>query len=300
LIPFIKMHGCANDYIFLDCFTHRPPADPSRLAVLVSDRYRGVGADGLILMLPDTTPNVAARMRMFNADGSEGGLCGNALRCMALWLHQSDRCGSHFQIAMGDRIITATIVQSDSTQRSAIVSVLIGPPVVQTLNSLGEQSFVREVSLNDLTLPELISPVVHLSMGNPHTVLFVRSLSDIAFESLGPLIETHAAFPDRTNVEFVEIVNSEVPRGDNGCRKVSARVRVWERGSGETLACGSGACAVAVAGISAGLFDGGEPVIVAMRGGQLRIVWDPNRNVHLEGPAVEVFRGEFRLPGNSE
>jgi len=218
---------------------------------------------------------------------------------MAMWLHQSGRCGSKFNIAMGDRLITAQILQSDLVGRSAIVRVFIGQPVVQTPHAFGRQVFVRNVALEDLPLPELIHPVVHVSMGNPHTVLFVRSLNEIAIESLGPRIETHSAFPNRTNVEFVEILPAE------NCSKnadqssalsavsVASQVRVWERGSGETMACGSGACAVAVAGITAGLFDELKPVTVGMQGGELRVLWDQGRNVYLEGPAAEVFRGDF-------
>ncbi len=287
MIPFIKMHGCGNDYVFLDGFTNEIPAVPETLSIKLSDRRFGIGADGLVLMLPDTAPGVAGRMRMFNADGSEGSLCGNALRCMAMWLHQSGRCGNDFAIAMGDRVVEVHIVESDTNRQTALVSILIGCPHVQNSNTVGRKSFIREIELSGVHVPGLMSPIVHVSMGNPHTILFVRSLEEVRFTELGPMIEHHSAFPDRTNVEFVEIIHKDKSRP-------AANVRVWERGSGETLACGSGACAVAVAGIGNGLLSEAEPATISMRGGDLEITWDQNQQVHLKGPAVESFRGTFR------
>jgi diaminopimelate epimerase len=286
------MHGCGNDYVFLDCFSNRMPEDPSRLAVSISDRNRGVGGDGLVLMLPAETPDTVARMRMFNADGSEGSLCGNALRCMAMWLHQSQNTGSEFRIAMGDRLINVFVVDSSLQHRSADIRIEIGRPVVQSPSANGRAMFVRSVDMPDLLLPSLITAPIFVSMGNPHTILFVRSLESVDFLKLGPLIEHHPAFPDRTNVEFVEI---QPPSGTESI----AKVRVWERGSGETMACGSGACAVTVAGIATGNFpDNTAPTTIAMRGGNLRILWDRSHSVFLEGPAVESFRGVFVGSGN--
>lgn len=293
MIPFIKMHGCGNDYVFLDGFTAPLPADPAGLAVRMSDRHLGIGADGLVLMLPPDTVESAARMRMFNADGSEGSLCGNALRCMAMWLHQSGRCGTQFAIAMGDRIISTSIRQSCSETRTAIVRVLIGKPVEQNSLVADDERFVRYLSASDLSnvaLPPLISPLAHVSMGNPHTVLFVASLGDVDVERLGPVIETYPLFPQRTNVEFAEIVDKSRCTSES-TTAADLRVRVWERGSGETLACGSGACAVAVAASCAGLLADPNSAVIAMPGGKLRVLWDAERNVHLEGPAAEVFRG---------
>jgi diaminopimelate epimerase len=296
VIPFIKMHGCGNDYVFLDGFTGPVPTDPSSLAVWVSDRHRGIGADGLVLMLPPDVSHVAARMRMFNADGSEGSLCGNALRCMAMWLHQSGRCGTHFSISMGDRTIPAQILKSSIETRTAIVRVLIGKPVEQNAGSSDANRFVKYLSasdLTDVTLPRLISPVAHVSMGNPHTILFVPSLRDVDVERLGALIETHPLFPQRTNVEFVEIAAVAESTTTNSLA-ADVRIRVWERGSGETLACGSGACAVAVAASCAGLLKDPSSALIAMPGGNLGVLWDADRSVHLEGPAAEVFRGAIQ------
>ena len=132
LIPFIKMHGCGNDYVFLDCFSNPVPKDPSTLAVNISHRNRGVGGDGLVLMMPPECSNSVARMRMFNSDGSEGSLCGNALRCMAMWLHQSGLAGPEFRIAMSDRLMPVRILHSDEQHRVAQVRIEVGPPIVQT------------------------------------------------------------------------------------------------------------------------------------------------------------------------
>ena len=287
MIPFIKMHGCGNDYVFLDCFSNPVPKDPSTLAVNISDRNRGVGGDGLVLMLPPECSNAVARMRMFNADGSEGSLCGNALRCMAMWLHQSGRAGTEFRIAMSNRFMPVWILDSDGQHRVARVRIEVGSPIVQTPSAPERAMFVRNVDLSNLLLPELSHPPVFVSMGNPHTILFVRSLDTLDFFTLGPAIECHPEFSNRTNVEFVEIQSGEsetLPR---------AKVRVWERGSGETMACGSGACAVAVAGVANGLFPGAMPIQIEMRGGNLVVFWDHFNSVFLEGPAEEAFRGFF-------
>ena len=279
-IPFIKMHGCGNDYVYLDCFENPVPLDPSRVAAVVSDRHQSVGSDGLVLMLPGDVPGAVARMRMFNADGSESGLCGNALRCMGMWLHQTGRAGTEFRIAMADRLINVTILESDHKRRRAIVTVTLGQPARLNPLASGRLSFVQHVALTGLKLPQLTSAPVHVSMGNPHTVLFVDSMERLDFARLGPLIETHPEFPNRTNVEFVKVTGP-----------TSAQVRVWERGSGETMACGSGACAVVVAGTCNRMLSDAEPITVAMAGGDLRVRWDSNDLVHLEGPAEEAFRG---------
>jgi len=280
LLPFIKMHGCGNDYVYVDCFENRVPENPGALSIAVSDRHRGVGSDGLVLMLPPDVRGAAARMRMFNADGSEGALCGNALRCMAMWLHQTGRSGSGCTIAMADRQIQTLIVQSDPGSHSAMVRITIGEPLRLNPSAADQLRFVLPISLMDVSLPMLIAPVLQVSMGNPHTVLFVESLDGCDVHGLGRRLEHHVEFPNRTNVEFVEVTG-----------RSSASVRIWERGSGETLACGSGASAVTVAGIVAGLFDSADPVTIHMPGGDLQVHWDEANLLHLEGPAQESFRG---------
>lgn len=233
-------------------------------------------------MLPDETSGADARMRMFNSDGSEGSMCGNALRCFAMWLFQTRRVGQNCRIAMRDRIVAATILESDEDRRTAVVSVNMGAPVRLTLPTGSVDT--RMVELPDIRIMDAPVRLTCVSMGNPHAVVFVPDLEQIQFETNGPAIERHREFPDRTNVEFVQPIDGS-----------HARVRVWERGSGETMACGSGACAVAVAGISAGVFRRDLPVVVEMQGGPLEVTWSVDGNVLLRGPAVESFRGELLL-----
>ncbi|MBL8809834.1 MAG: diaminopimelate epimerase [Planctomycetaceae bacterium] len=282
-LSFIKMHGCGNDYVFIDCFTQPVPADPGKLSQTVSNRHCSVGSDGLVLMLPPAVADADATMRMFNADGSEGSLCGNALRCFAMWLHQSGRCGTDFCIEMAGRRIRCEVVQSDVADRSAIIRTAFGKPGELAPNRATAarlSPFAIPLELPDVSVEGQCGGTLHVSMGNPHTVFFVESLSEVSFDTLGPRIEHHVKFPHRTNVEFVEVT------GENDCR-----VRVWERGSAETMACGSGACAVAVAGLSAGRFRPGKPISVQMSGGLLTISLDEDWNVSLQGPAAECCRG---------
>lgn len=286
-LSFIKMHGCGNDYVYVDCFSQSPPADPCTLARRISNRHTSVGSDGLILMLPPASADADAQMRMFNSDGTEGAMCGNALRCFAMWLHQSGHAkfrmgtsGETCRIAMQGRIVEAIIHMSDAEHRTAIVSIRMGPPVAQSAGADGQNSDTSTVVLNDVVIEGRAAQAIRVSMGNPHAVVFVKDLDQLDFTTAGPAIETHPQFPDRTNVEFVQPLDSG-----------HARVRVWERGSGETMACGSGACAVVVAGIAEGHFRQGHPVTIEMRGGDLRITRTPDGDVLLQGPAVETFRG---------
>jgi diaminopimelate epimerase len=285
-LPYLRMHGCGNDYVFLDCYQNAVPEDLSSLSRFVSDRHRAVGSDGLVLMLPSDNPAAVARMRMFNADGSEGSLCGNALRCMAMWLHQTGRAGHSFQIAMAERLIGVQIVDSEPTLRRALVRIDVGRPGRLTAEP-GIGGCVRRQSLADVQVPGLLGQPLHVSLGNPHTVFFVDSIPAIPFERLGPQIERHSAFPDRTNVEFVEI-------SDRSASVLT--VRVWERGSGETLACGSGACAVAIAAVAAGHLQSGQAVSVQMAGGLLRVLLSDDLQPRLEGPAEECCRGTILWP----
>lgn len=279
-LSFIKMHGCGNDYVFVDCMTQIAPAHPGALSQVISDRHRSVGSDGLVLMLPPAVDDADATMRMFNADGSEGSLCGNALRCFAMWLFQSGRCDRTFWIEMAGRRIHCEIVASDAFSRTALIRTAFGPPGTVGSGDDEHGMYAVPLALPDVVVESQIGSALHVSMGNPHTIFFVESIAAVSFEQLGPRIEHHKAFPNRTNVEFVEVT------GPNQCR-----VRVWERGSGETQACGSGACAVAVAGLVSGRFSIDQPVSVQMSGGLLSIIVDHDWNVTLEGPAAECCRG---------
>jgi diaminopimelate epimerase len=279
------MHGCGNDYCFVDCFNSPPPLNPEILALQISDRRRSAGGDGLVLMLAPDHPCHQGRMRMFNADGSEGTLCGNALRCMALWLHKFRSSPPLMTLEMGTSTIDAEVLSMDPGDRLAgRVRITLTPPRMLRPDRDWPSCLSKEIAIPDANIPGLLMAPQIADPGNPHLILFIRSLTNFPFESLGPLLEKHPAFPNRTNVEFTEILSPN-----------EARVRVWERGSGETLACGSGACAVAMAGAAAGLFNPHQPVQIHMSGGPLLVRLQPSGHTYLEGPAEECCRGSVFL-----
>lgn len=267
-IDFTKMHGAGNDYIYIYC-PDAEPSLPQSLAREMSDRHTGVGSDGLILILPSDKADF--RMRMFNADGSEGSMCGNASRCIAKFVH--DR-----------RLI-------DPARRTITLETLAG---IRTLRlNLRDSGEVESVTV-DMGCPEIVGlgmalaysggtiEVNAVSMGNPHAVCFIdRYPTDTDVLVTGRELETHPAWPDRSNIEFARVVDD-----------ATIDMRVWERGSGETLACGTGACATAVA--AAALRLTGREVDVRLKGGTLHIVWDTaDGHVFMTGPAVTVMDGRY-------
>jgi diaminopimelate epimerase len=273
---FTKMQGAGNDYVYVDLFREKLTGDVSKLAVKIADRHFGVGGDGLILIGPSERAD--ARMRMFNADGSEAEMCGNGLRCVAKYVYdhgiaRKDR----LNIETGRGILTVELeVQGGKAQR---VRVDMGEPILlaEKIPTLLQGDPPTEAEL--LVEGEAFA-FTCVSMGNPHAVAFVDEITDRLVHQIGPRVESHEAFPRRTNVEFVR-VNS----------RTDAHMRVWERGSGETLACGTGACAVAVAGVLTGRFD--RKVTLHLLGGDLEIEWAADNHVYKTGPAVEVFSGEW-------
>jgi diaminopimelate epimerase len=275
-MQFTKMQGAGNDYVYVDCFAEPPPAHPEMLARKISDRHFGVGGDGLILILPSQTAD--ARMRMFNADGSESEMCGNGVRCVAKYVYDHGICRKEtLQIETGRGVLALDLDVAAGRVRR--VRVDMGEPILQS-------------SLIPTSLPG--SPVVNaalivagrrlcvtcVSMGNPHCVTFVDELNDDWILRVGPQVELDPHFPNRVNAEFVQIVS-----------RTEVRVRVWERGSGETLACGTGACAVCVAGVLSGRTD--RAIVAHLPGGDLELNWTDNGRVLMTGPAVEVFRGDW-------
>ena len=277
---FTKMQGAGNDYVYVDCFREPVPADPAAVAIAVSDRHFGIGSDGLILIGPSDTAD--ARMRMFNADGSESEMCGNGLRCVAKYVYDHGiATKDRLTLETGRGVLTADIQATSG--KADRVRLDMGEPILRAAliptTLLGDPPRDVPLDVGDIALT-----VTVVSMGNPHCVSFVDEITDRHVHDLGPLVEHHAAFPKRINVEFVK-VNS----------RTDARMRVWERGSGETMACGTGACAVAVAGVLTGRFD--RTVTIRLLGGDLDIEWSAADNhVYLTGPAVEVFSGEW--PGS--
>jgi diaminopimelate epimerase len=274
---FTKLHGCGNDYVFVDCFRHPAPRDPARLSQVISDRHKGVGSDGLILICPSDKAD--ARMRMFNADGSEAEMCGNGVRCLAKYVYDHGLVRKPtLTVETGRGILTLELDVAGGTVRQ--VRVDMGEPILQA-------SHIPTTLPGDpptgalLRLPDCQFQVTCVSMGNPHCIIFTESITDALVRAVGPRIEKHAAFPRRTNVEFVS-----VNRPDD------ATVRVWERGSGETLACGTGACAVAVAGVLTGRTQ--RRITTRLAGGDLQLYWsETDHHVYMTGPAVEVFSGEW-------
>lgn len=277
-IPFAKMQGCGNDYVYVDGF-HHDVADPAALAKRISDRRYGVGSDGLILILPSERADV--RMRMWNSDGSESEMCGNGIRCVAKYAYERGLAPKrpHLTAETGAGILDLDLLVEGG--RVNAVAVDMGKPRLERaeIPMRGPPGRVveEEIRAGDRTFRATC-----LSMGNPHCVIFVPRAADFEVERYGPLLERHEAFPNRANVEFVEVLSR---------REVVQRT--WERGAGETWACGTGASAVCVAGVLAGKAD--REVLVHLKGGDLSIAWREDGHVTKTGPAVLVFEGEWPL-----
>jgi diaminopimelate epimerase len=274
---FTKMHGAGNDYVYVDCFRNPVPHDPAGLSRAISDRHFGVGSDGLILICPSDKAD--ARMRMFNADGSEAEMCGNGIRCVAKFLYDHGLVRKNaLAIETGRGVLGLDLeIQGGSVRQ---VRVDMGEPILEAARI--PTSLPGNPPINvPLAVGDHSFRVTCVSMGNPHCVTFVDALTDELVLGIGRRLETHPAFPRRTNTEFVRVNAAE-----------DVTMRVWERGSGETLACGTGACAVAVAGVLSGRTQ--RRVVVHLRGGDLRLHWSETDNhVYMTGPAVEVFSGEW-------
>ncbi|MBI5758322.1 MAG: diaminopimelate epimerase [Planctomycetales bacterium] len=275
-MQFTKMHGAGNDYVYVNAFAEKLPADIPTLAVAISDRHTGVGGDGLILICPSEVAD--ARMRMFNADGSESEMCGNGVRCVAKYVYDHGICRrNELKIETGRGVLTLQLeIKSGRAER---VRVNMGPPIL-------ESSKIPTTLAGNPPLRQRLSAagrefeVTCVSMGNPHCITFVDELNDDWVLRVGPQVEKHPAFPRRVNAEFVQVLS----RGE-------IRMRVWERGSGETLACGTGASATCVAAVLNDLTD--RRIIAHLPGGDLELEWAASNDVFLTGPAVEVFSGTW-------
>jgi diaminopimelate epimerase len=280
-LAFTKMHGCGNDFIVVDDRSEELDLDASAVAMLC-DRHFGIGADGLILVRPATGPSADYFMLYSNADGSLAEMCGNGIRVFARYL--SDR-----GLVANGRLTVQTLgglkvidVVPDAAGAFALARVDMGAPVLNAADvpttlpgdPVVDAHVVTEVGEADVTC---------VSMGNPHAVLWVDDIDDAPVTTLGRAIEELDAFPRATNVEFAQVVDSS-----------RVRLRVWERGVGETLACGTGACATLVAGVLSGRC--GRSAIVELPGGELRIEWPEGENVYMTGPAEEVFEGVWHIP----
>lgn len=277
-MKFTKMHGCGNDYIYVNCF-EETVENPKEVAVKVSDRHFGIGSDGLILICPSDVADV--KMRMFNADGSEGKMCGNGIRCVAKYSYD-------FGLVDKETITVETLSGIKTldlqTEQGKVktVTVDMGSPILNP-----EQIPVRfdgELMVNQPV--DIQGKTYHLtcvSMGNPHAIVFVDDVKNLPLEQIGPGFEHHEIFPEQVNTEFIHVID-----------RTSVDMRVWERGSGETLACGTGACASVVACVLNGLTD--EEVTVHLLGGDLMIRYDRQKNtVYMTGPAEVICTGVIEV-----
>lgn len=278
-MKFTKMQGCGNDYVYVNCIKEKIK-DESKAAIFVSDRHFGIGSDGLILIKPSEIADF--QMAMYNADGTRSEMCGNGIRCVAKYVYEyglTDK--THLAIeSMGKvKYIDLTIENGEV----ALVKVDMGAPIL-------EASLVPVVSDRKTSIDEPITVggkdfnMTCVSMGNPHAVVFIDDVTNLKIEEIGPKFENHQRFPKRTNTEFAKVLDRN-----------SVQMRVWERGAGETLACGTGCCATAVAGMLNDLTD--NDVTLKLLGGELQISWDGNVNhsVFMTGPATIVFEGEIDI-----
>lgn len=275
---FWKMHGIGNDYIYFDCFDWQPD-DPAALAVKLSDRHFSVGGDGVVLIMRSAVAD--ARMRMFNADGSEGKMCGNAIRCIGKFLYEIK--GMQKPVLKVETL-SGIKTLSVNAENGVVRSVRVDMGAAELRPSRIPARFEGERAVNvPLVADGKEYRVTCVSMGNPHCVTFVDDPYSVDLEKTGPAFEHHAAFPERVNTEFVRV---------DGRNELT--MRVWERGSGETWACGTGACAVATAGVLNGFCDAGAEITVHLRGGDLSVSYTPEA-VYMTGPAAFAFTGEVEI-----
>jgi len=276
-MKFTKMHGTGNDYIYID---NRKDAiaHPEKLAIEMSNRHYGIGSDGLILIMKSKTSDF--RMRMFNADGSEAEMCGNGIRCFAKYVYDrglTDKKKISVETPAGIKELTCVVKNKQVTR----VTVDMGEPILlrDRIPMIGDTGMVLNEDLHLVDGAHF--EITALSMGNPHVVIFVEDLENFPVEKYGPMIENHDLFPQRTNIEFVQVTSRD-----------TAKQRTWERGSGETLACGTGASAVTVAMVLTK--QGERKLTIELLGGELSIEWREDTNhVFLTGPAVEIFEGTW-------
>lgn len=272
---FTKMHGIGNDYVYVNCLEEKVES-PGEMAKFVSDRHFGIGSDGLILIKPSDRADF--EMDMYNSDGSQGAMCGNGIRCVAKYVYDhglTDKKQISIDTKSGIKYLDLTVEDG----KVSLVKVNMGAPVLTAADipivSEKETVVNEPVQVNGNTYH-----MTGVSMGNPHAVVFIDDVKGLDIEKIGPAFEHHPVFPDRVNTEFCKVLDEH-----------TVEMRVWERGAGETLACGTGACAVAVASILNGYVKDAE-VTVKLLGGDLKIYWDRKENlVYMTGPATTVFEG---------
>ncbi len=276
-VSFTKMQGCANDYIYLDCRAGGVPAEVARWAQKLSARHFSIGADGIICVCAPETPGADGRMRIFNADGSEGRMCGNGIRCVAQWLRDHDPACAEKPVL---KIDTLSGLKTVAYQGNGCWQVEMGTystlPADLPAVGMGDGPLVDV----PLEVDENLWRVTCINVGNPHCVTVVDRVEDLRLDEIGPGFENHPNFPERINTEFVEVVDP-----------THLKMRVWERGSGETWACGTGACATAAALTELGVCPRGEDIHITLRGGELVIRLLPGSQILMTGPTETVCEG---------
>lgn len=279
-MKFTKMHGIGNDYIYVNCFEENVE-QPEKLSIAVSDVRKGIGADGLVLIMPSEKADF--RMRIFNADGSEAQMCGNATRCIGKYVYEkglTDKTEITLETQSGIKYLTLFINGSNQVE---LVRVDMGKAVLEP-GKIPVKSDLKRFINAPVEVDNKSYNLTCVSMGNPHAVLFMEKIADLELEKIGPSFENHELFPERINTEFVEVIDEH-----------TLNMRVWERGSGETFACGTGACASAVAAVLNGYCRQNEEILIHLRGGDLRIMYKSDETVLMTGPAEFICDGVWLI-----
>ena len=276
-MKFTKMHGIGNDYIYVNCFEEKVD-NPEKVSIYVSDRRKGIGSDGLVLIMPSDKADF--RLRIFNADGSEAMMCGNATRCIGKYVYDkglTDKTEITLETNSGIKYLTLF----PENGKVEFVEVDMGKAILTPkdipVNSDKERFISEPVEVDGKEYK-----ITCVSMGNPHAIVYMDDIKDLELEKIGPSFENHKLFPDRINTEFIEVIDSH-----------TLNMRVWERGSGETFACGTGACASVVASVLNGYCNHDEEVTVHLRGGDLKITWNSDGTVIMKGPAALICDGDI-------
>ena len=275
-MKFTKMHGIGNDYIYVNCFEEKVD-NLEKVSIYVSDRRKGIGSDGLVLIMPSDKADF--RMRIFNADGSEAMMCGNATRCIGKYVYDkglTDKTEITLETNSGIKYLTLF----PENGKVEFVEVDMGKAILTPkdipVNSDKERFISEPVEVDGKEYK-----ITCVSMGNPHAIVYMDDIKDLELEKIGPSFENHKLFPDRINTEFIEVIDSH-----------TLNMRVWERGSGETFACGTGACASVVASVLNGYCNHDEEVTVHLRGGDLKLTWNSDGTVIMKGPAALICDGD--------
>lgn len=282
MLTFSKMHGIGNDYIYINCF-QETVTDPEKLSIFMSNVRFGVGSDGLVLILPSEVADF--RMRIFNADGSEAMMCGNATRCVGKYVYEhgmTDKTEVSLETNSGIKYLTLYV--NEATNKVDAVKVDMGKAILKPADipvaDDGDRFIAKPVVVDGVSYD-----MTCVSMGNPHAVVFLPEIDSLDLEKMGPSFEHHPLFPNRVNTEFIRVIDDH-----------TLQMRVWERGSGETFACGTGACAAAVASVLNGYCKREQEILIHLRGGDLRIIYHNDESVTMIGPATFIFEGKMEYP----